>query len=348
MFKQCIKIGQRTIGGKAPCFIIAEAGSNHDRNLNQAKRLIEVAAEAGADAVKFQTFSAEKIAARTKEPIAKIDFGGAKSLFELYEMVELPREWQAELLSYAQDKGLIFLSSPFDREAVDQLYQLGVPAFKIASFELVDLPFLRYVARKRKPIILSTGMANLGEIEDALEAIYQEGNNEVVLLHCAINYPAPFESVNLAAMDTIRQAFQVPVGYSDHTSGITVPIAAVARGAKVIEKHFTIDKTLPGPDHSFALNPDELQAMVRGIREAEAAIGSPLKRAAADEAIHVKRGRRSIFAATDIPEGTMITESMLAILRPGVGLKPKYLDLVVGRKARKNIEAHEPITGDKI
>jgi len=339
-----VMIDQRAVGAGDPCFIIAEAGSNHDRKLEQARQLIDVAVEARADAVKFQTFTAEKIAARTKVAIARINFGGARSLFELYQKMELPREWQRELSAYCRERGIIFLSTPFDDEAVEQLDDLGVEAFKIASFELVHLPLIRHVARKGKPVILSTGMANLGDIEDALRVIYEQGNEQVILLHCAINYPPPFENVNLAAMDTIRQAFQVPVGYSDHTLGLTVPIAAVARGANVIEKHFTIDKTLPGPDHSFALNPDELKAMVQNIREAEAAIGSPLKRAAVDEVEHLKRGRRSVFARVDILAGTAITEEMVAVLRPGVGLKPKYLEMIVGRKARRDIEAHEPIT----
>lgn len=343
-----VMIGQRAVGEGEPCFIIAEAGSNHDCNLVQANELIDIAVAARADAVKFQTFTAEKMAARTKEDIARIDFGGAKSLFELYKKLELPREWQRELSAYCREKGIIFLSTPFDEEAVDQLDELGVEAYKIASFELVHLPLLKYVAQKGKPIILSTGMANLGEIEEALQAICEEGNEEVILLHCAINYPPAFESVNLAAMDTMRQAFQLPVGYSDHTLGLTVPVAAAARGANVIEKHFTVDKTLPGPDHSFALAPEELKAMVCCIREAEAAIGSPLKRAAPDEAEHLKRGRRSIFARADIPKGTTITEEMLAILRPGIGLKPKYLKAIVGRKARRNIKAHEPITLENI
>ena len=344
-------MGQLTVGPGESCFIIAEAGSNHDGKLEQARQLIDVAAEAGVDAVKFQTFSAVKIAARTSDRVAQLkdEFGQyGRDLFEFYKKLELPSKWQLELMTYAQVKGLIFLSTPFDEEAVDQLDELGVAAFKIASFELVHLPLLRYVARKGKPIILSTGMANLGDVEDALQTIYEEGNEQVILLHCAINYPPCFESVNLAAMDTMRQAFQVPVGYSDHTLGITVPIAAVARGADVIEKHFTIDKSLPGPDHSFALGPDELQAMVQGIREAEAAIGSPIKQMAPDELIHFQRGRRSIFAAVAIPAGTTITAEMLTILRPGVGLKPKYLEVVIGRQARRDIETHEPITWDVI
>ncbi|TDX58933.1 pseudaminic acid synthase [Orenia marismortui] len=345
-----IKIQDKLIGEDQPCFIIAEAGSNHDRDLGQAKKLIDVAAEAGVDAVKFQSFTADKIAARTEDDIMKLgdEYDTADHLYDLYAKLELPREWQEELRDYAEEKGLIFLSTPFDYDAVDQLDELGIAAFKIASFECIDLPFLKYIAKKGKPIILSTGMANLGEIEESIEAIYNEENQQLALLHCGINYPMPMEDVNLAAMDTMKQAFQVPVGYSDHTLGITVPIAAVARGAKVIEKHYTLSRDLPGPDHKFALEPEELKTMVKGIREAEAAIGSPIKKHVDSEEIHYYRGRRSIFAIKDIEKGMTITEDMVRILRPGIGLKPKYYDLVIGRKASADIKANEPITWENV
>jgi len=345
-----LKISTKIIGPNHPCFIIAEAGSNHDRDLGQAKRLIDTAVEAGADAVKFQTFTADKIAANTSHEIMKLgnEYEGVPTLYELYKGLELPREWQAELMEYAVRKGIIFLTTPFDYDAVEQMEELDVPAYKIASFELVDLPFLNYIGKKGKPVILSTGMASLGEIEEALQTVYAAGNKQVALLHCGISYPMPLPDVNLAVMDTLNMAFQVPVGYSDHSLGITVPIAAAARGAMVIEKHFTIDKSLKGPDHKFALNPDELKAMVKGIREAEMCVGSPVKRLAESEKIHHQRGRRSIFAATDIPRGTVITGEILAILRPGVGLHPRYLDTVIGRKAAVDIKANDPITWDKI
>ncbi len=345
-----IKIGHRIIGPGHPAFIIAEAGSNHDRDLGQAKQLIDLAVEAGADAVKFQTFTADKIAANTGHAIVKLgnEYDGVPTLYELYKGLELPREWQQELADYARGKGIIFLSTPFDYDAVNELESIGMLAFKVASFEMVDLPFLKYIAGKGKPVILSTGMADLGEVEEALEAIYLTGNQQVILLHCGISYPMPFGEVNLKAMDTLREAFQLVVGYSDHTPGISVPLAAVARGAKVIEKHFTLDKSLKGPDHKFALGPEELKAMVKGIREVEAALGSPVKGPAPAEEIHRARGRRSIFARVDIPRGTVISEEMLAILRPGVGLKPKFLELVVGRESRRDIRANEPITWELI
>lgn len=345
-----IKIGDRIIGPGQPVFIIAEAGSNHDRNLDQAKKLIDVAVDAGADAVKFQTFTAERIAANTTHEIMKLgnEYEGVQTLYELYKELELPRVWQKELRDYAGEKGIIFLTTPFDYQAVEEMEELDITVYKIASFEMVDLPFLRYIAQKGKPVILSTGMASLGEIEEALEAIYDTGNRQVVLLHCGISYPTPLEDVNLAVTETLKKAFQVPVGYSDHSLGITVPIAAAALGAAVIEKHFTIDNSLKGPDHKFALNPEELKAMVRGIREAEMCIGSAVKKLADSEKIHYQRGRRSIFAITDIARGTEIRAEMLAILRPGVGLHPRYLELVIGRKAAANIKANEPITWDKI
>ena len=345
-----IKIGNRLIGPGEPTFIIAEAGSNHDRDLGQAKKLIDIAVQAGVDAVKFQTFTAEKIAANTSHKITQLgtEYEGVKTLYDLYKGLELPREWQRELMEYAIERGVIFLTTPFDYDAVEEIEELDIPAYKIASFELVDLPFLHYIAEKGRPVILSTGMASLGEIEEALKAVYSGGNRQVILLHCGISYPLPLADVNLAVMDTLRMAFQVPVGYSDHTLGITVPLAAVARGAKVIEKHFTVDNSLKGPDHKYALNPGELKAMVKGIREAERCIGSSVKSLTESEKIHHQRGRRSIFAVTDIPCGTEIKREMLAILRPGIGLHPRYFEIVIGRKAAVDIKANEPITWDNI
>jgi len=348
MTSKKVRIRNRMVGNGEPCFIIAEAGSNHDGKFQQAKQLIDIAANSGADAVKFQTFQADKIAARTSHQVASIDLAGTRTLHELYKKMELPRQWQRKLADYARDKGIIFFSTPFDEDAVDELNGLGVPAFKVASFELVHLPLLKHIARKGKPVILSTAMADLDEIKEAIEAILEEDNDQIVLLHCGVGYPLKVEDVNLAAMETLKQAFPYPVGYSDHTLGLAVPFAAVARGASMIEKHFTISRSLPGPDHPFALEPHELKAMVQGIRDVEKAIGSAQKKMLDSELIHYQRGRRSIFAKVDIPEGTVITEDMLAILRPGIGLKPRYLHAVVGRKAQVDIEAHEPITWDKI
>jgi N-acetylneuraminate synthase/N,N'-diacetyllegionaminate synthase len=331
--------------------VIAEAGTNHNGSFDTALALVDCAADAGADAVKFQTFRADALVAPTDHPIARLNdsFGrfGA-TVHEMFRKAEMPLEWLPKLFAHAQSRGIMFLSTPFDEQSADVLNDLGVPAFKIASYEVVHLPLLRYVARFGKPMLISTGMADLGEIEDALDAIRGEGNNEIALFHCPIGYPVAFENVHLAAMDTLRQAFGVPVGLSDHTLGITAPLAAVARGADLIEKHFTLDAHQHGPDHDFAAEPATLKAMIRGIRDVTAAVGDPRKICQPSEELHYRRGRRSLFAACNIPEGTTITAEMLAVLRPGVGLKPKYLDVVVGRSARKFISAFSPITWDDV
>lgn len=345
-----VVVGSKVIKQGGRPFVIAEAGSNHDRDLAQAKKLIDVAVAAGADAVKFQVFTADRIAADTDAAVAKLgdEFGGVPTLYQLYKGLELPREWQRLLKEYADAKGIMFLATPFDYEAVDELDALGVLAFKVASFEMVDLPFLRYIARKGKPIFLSTGMATLGEIEEALNAIYETGNRQVVLMHCGSSYPLPYEQVNLAAIDTMVQAFGVPVGYSDHTLGVSIPIAVAARGGCAIEKHFTLSRNLTGPDHKFAVEPEELKALVQGVQQAWQAIGSARKGPAPTEMRELARGRRSIFARTFIPAGTVITADMVAVLRPGIGLAPKYLDVVVGRRAARDIKPNEPITWDVI
>jgi len=340
-----LKIADKLIGDGQPCFIIAEAGANHNRNLDMAKELIDAAVEAGADAVKFQTYSAETLYSR-KTP--KFSYLKDQDVWQLIKAIELPREWQGYLADYCQKKGIIFLSTPFDFRAVDELAELNVPAYKIASFELVDLTLLRYTAQKGKPVIISTGMANLGDIEDAIKAIRQEHNDQIALLHCNSLYPTPAGVVNLKAIDNMGAAFGLPVGFSDHTLGITIPIAAVARGAKIIEKHYTLDRNLPGPDHPFALEPDELKNMVTAIREVEAALGHGRKERAPEEEEMYTKGRRSIIAAQDIPQGTVIIREMLTVKRPGYGIAPKYIDLVVGRTAKRDIETDEPITWNEI
>lgn len=345
-----VTIGSRVVGPGHPAYIIAEAGSNHDRKLDQALRLVDVAAEAGADAVKFQTFNAEKIQARTRDRASYLDtlVEKGRSMQDVFRDLELPREWHARLAEHARGAGLDFLSTPFDEEAVDLLVSLGVPAIKIASFELWHLPLIRHAARSGKPLILSTGMADLGDIEEALAAVRQEGNADAILLHCAVNYPPAWADLNLRAIATMAAAFGVPVGYSDHSPGHTAPVVAVTLGARMIEKHFTIDRTLPGPDHPFALEPRELAEMVRAIREAETSLGTGEKRRAAAEEELYRVARRSLFAAVDIAKGTVITRGMIAVLRPGTGLKPRDLDTVVGRTARADIRANDPITWDVI
>ena len=341
-------IGQRKIGAGNPCFIIAEAGSNHNRNLDLAFQLIDAAVAAKADAVKFQTFSADTIVSQAALELTRMDSGDYRTAYELFKNIELPRSWQKELHDYAKSKGICFLSTPFDEAAINELEMIGIPAFKIASFELNHFPLLRQAAQCGKPVLLSTGMATLGEIEEALEVLDANGCRQVGLFHCGVGYPMEPASVNLRAMDTMAAAFQCPVGYSDHTLGIAVPVAAAARGAKMIEKHFTLKRNLPGPDHAFALEPDELAAMVSSIRIVEAALGSPLKKPAACEHLYLDRGRRSIFAAEKIPANVVIEKSMLAILRPGAGLHPRYMDFIAGRKATRDIHPNEPIRWEHI
>jgi sialic acid synthase SpsE len=337
-------IGGRQVGGGAPCYVIAEAGANHNRDLGVAKELVDVAADAGADAVKFQTYTGTALYS-SKTPRFEY-LQDERSPQELLDAIALPRDWQPLLAEHARSRGIAFFSTPFDDDAVDSLAALGVPAMKIASFELVDLPLIRKAALVGSPVILSTGMATYGEIEDALGAVRDTGNDRVALLRCASVYPAAPEIMNLRAMETMRAAFGIPVGLSDHTTGIAVPIGAAALGAELIEKHFTLSRGMEGPDHTFALEPDELRAMIAGVREAEAALGSGRLDGPSDaEAVEMYTlARRSIVAAADIPAGTAITREMLTTKRPGYGIKPKDIDLVVGRSARVDIEADDVLT----
>jgi len=340
-----VKIAGKMIGKGEPCFIIAEAGVNHNGDVNLAKKLIDVAKEAGADAVKFQTFKAEEVVTRSAEKAKyqKETTPAEESQYEMIRKLELAGEDFRGLFAYAQEKGVLFLSSPFDKGSVDLLSELGVSAFKIPSGEITNFPLLRYIARKGKPIILSTGMATQEEVGEALEIIKQEGIDDIILLHCVSSYPAKIEDMNLKAMDTLRNAFKLPVGLSDHSIGVTIPIAAAALGACVIEKHFTLDKNLPGPDHRASVEPDELKQMITAIRDVERAMGNGIKKPTKVEEENKKVVRRSIVAGVDIPQGTIITEDMLAIKRPGTGLEPKYLGEVIGRTAKETIKQDELI-----
>lgn len=345
-----VSLGRRLVGDGHPCYVIAEVGANHNRDLDTARRLIDVATDAGVDAVKFQTYNGRALYS-TKTP--RFDYLGdlgAKPVHELLEEIALPRDWQPLLAKHCQGAGIEFLSSPFDREAVDQLDALDVPAFKVASFELVDLELIAYIASKRRPVILSSGMATIGEVEDAIEAALGAGARDVCILQCASMYPAPPSIINMRAMQTMKAAFGVPVGISDHTLGIHIAPAAVALGANLVEKHFTLDRSQRGPDHSFAIEPDELHDLVRHIRDVEAAMGDGRKRGPSEaEAIEMfSKARRSIVAACAIPAGTRITKDMLSIKRPGYGIKPKLIHTVVGRIASVTIEEDEVITWDKV
>ncbi|MEA2654502.1 MAG: hypothetical protein QOI37_1729 [Chloroflexota bacterium] len=342
---ETVLIGDRPVGLGAPVYIIAEAGSNHDRDLDQARRLIDVAVEAGADAVKFQTFRADAIVAETTTRARYLDaiLPPGQTMSDLFRGLELPREWHAELKQHAEAQGIDFLSTPFDHEAVDLLDELGVKAFKVATYELWHLPLIRDVASRGKPIICSTGMADMGDVQDAVDTVAATGNEQLILLHCVVNYPPPFSDLNLRAIETMRTAFRVPVGYSDHSPGLLAPIVATTLGAAVLEKHFTTDRSRPGPDHRFALEPDELLAMVQAVRDTEAALGDGVKRMAAAEADLYVTARRSLFAARSIEAGTVMLEADVAILRPGTGIEVRDLPRVVGRTARRRIDRHEPL-----
>ena len=349
-----IKIGNKWIGKGESCFIIAEAGVNHNGNVNLAREMIDVAKDAGTDAVKFQSFKAENVVTQNaekaeyqKETIG-IEEKEEESQYTMIKKLELAEEDFKELAEYAKKKDLLFLSSPFDKESVDLLDEINVPAFKVASGELTNFLLLQHIAKKGKPIILSTGMATLGEIEDTLKIIRNEGVGDIILLHCVSNYPAKIEDVNLKAMETLKYAFKLPTGFSDHTLGITVSIAAVALDACVIEKHFTLERNLPGPDHKASLEPDKLKKMVKAIRDVEKALGSGIKKPTKDEEETKKIVRRSIIAKANIPKGTIIAGDMLDVKRPGIGIEPKYLNLVIGRKAKEDIKKDYIMTWNKI
>lgn len=345
-----VKIGNRWLGEGEPCFIIAEAGVNHNGDVNLAKKLIEVAREAGADAVKFQTFKTEEVVTpgAEKAEYQKETTNSEESQFAMIKKLELSDSDFEEISKYTQRQGILFLSSPFDNGSVDLLEELGVPAFKVGSGEITDFPLLQYIARKHKPVILSTGMSTIGEVAAALKVIRGEGTEEIILLHCVSSYPAKIADMNLRAMATLEETFKLPVGLSDHTLGITVPIAAVALGACAIEKHFTLDKSLPGPDHKASLEPEELKEMVAAIRDVAQALGDGVKRLTKDEEKTKKVARRSIVAKVDIAKGTVIAAEMLAIRRPGTGIEPGNLGMVIGKTAKKNIKSDEMITFSEV
>lgn len=336
-----IKIANHIIGAGCPAFVLAEAGVNHNGNLDLARKLIETAAAAGADAIKFQTFKAANLATRDA-PKANYQLDTTDAQESQYDMLcrlELSAEAHAELMAHCRKNRLLFLSTPFDEESANLLETLGVPAFKISSGEITNLPFLEHVARKGKPILLSTGMSELGEVEMAVKKIREQGNEQIVLLQCVSNYPAEPADVNLRAMAAMASACNTLTGYSDHTLGSEAPLAAVALGACVIEKHFTLDRNLPGPDHRASLEPDELKALVRSIRIVEAALGNGIKRPAASEENTRQVARKSLVAARDLPAGTRLEKEMIAIKRPGTGLAPALRDDLVGRTLNTDVAA---------
>ena len=320
---------------------IAEAGINHDGSLEKAKQMVDQAAAAGADYVKFQSFKADKLVTADALTSSYIDAGShqGESFRDVLARLELDAAAHVELKNYCDDKKIKFLSTAFDNESFDFLLELGIDAVKVASGDVTNLPLIRHMARAKLPMIISTGMATLGEIEEALEAVVSQGNENITLLHCISWYPAEIETTNLRYMETLRHAFGYSVGYSDHTLGINMSIVARALGATVIEKHFTLDKTAFGPDHAASIEPAEMVALVQGLREVEAGLGTSSRQFFAKEIGQRKVHRRSIVVAKPIKKGEILTQDNLTIKRPGIGIKPKYLEQIIGKPVRRDYEA---------
>lgn len=341
-----LEIGDRKVGDGYPCFVIAEIGSNHNQDFDLARRMIDAAADAGVDAVKFQTFRASSHYSKKSPGFGYLDY---VDTHELIRSLELDRSWQSDLKQHAEDRGVIFFSSPCDSDAIVGLAELDIPVYKVASFDLTDDSLVSEIAAIGKPMILSTGMASWMDIQFALDAARNKGNDQIILLQCTSLYPAPVHLTNLRAMSSMRSVFGTLVGYSDHTIGNHISLAAVAMGACIIEKHFTLDRTMPGPDHAFATEPDEMREMMQRIREIEAAFGNGLKNGPHQEELEMaEKGRRSLHARVPIAKGQVITAEMLVIKRPGMGIPPLLKAQVIGRTARKNIDADQWITWDML
>lgn len=332
-------LNQRAIGEGARCFVIAEAGVNHNGQLDLAHRLVDAAADSGADAVKFQTFEADALAAEDapKAEYQKKTAGAAESQRDMLRKLMLSEQAHVELKRHAEERGLFFFSTPFDERSAELLDRVGIALLKVPSGELTNLPFLRSLARRRLPMILSTGMADLDEVAAAVDVVRASGLSALALLHCTSSYPAPPESVNLRAMQTLRAQFGVPVGYSDHTRGAAIPIAAVALGACILEKHLTLDRNLPGPDHTASMEPVDFRAMVEAVRATEMALGDGSKRPHSCE-LDVRRvARKSLFTARPIDAGAALCAEDLVARRPAGGISPAALDRLIGRRLKRRL-----------
>ena len=336
-----IRIEDREIGQCRPCFIIAEVGVNHNGDPELAMKMVEAAAEAGADCVKFQTFRAQEFVNDAEETYTYTSKGRevTESMLEMFQRLELKQEDFARLFEHTRELGLVPLSTPTDREAVDLLDELGAEAFKIGSDDLVYTPFLEYVAAKGKPVILSTGMAGMEDVERAVAAVCGAGNEQIILLHCVSLYPTPDDQVNLHRIAALRERFGLAVGFSDHSSGITAALGAVALGGCMVEKHFTLNRDLPGPDHWFSADPAELKELVSALRRMEAHLGAEDAALGEGEQDMASLAHRSIVASADLPAGHCIGEDDLAFRRPGTGLMPYEVDKVIGRRTRGAIAA---------
>jgi len=340
-----LKIGNRSVGPEHPCFIIAEAGVNHDGDLDRALALVDIAVRAGADAVKFQTFCTEAIVTRRapKAEYQRRTTGSSEGQFEMLKRLELSEKSHVRLIEHCTKQSIIFLSTPYDCGSVDLLDRLGVPAFKISSTDTTNLPLLTYAAGKSRPIILSTGMCSHDEVAQAVTAIHNSRNEAFALMQCTSQYPAPVAEINLRVMRTFERTFQCPVGYSDHTLGIVAAIWAVAAGASLIEKHFTLDRSTPGPDHAMSLVPAELKELVQTIRNIEAVLGDGIKRVMPCELQNKLTHQKSIVVRRRIKLGEVITLDHLTCKRPGTGLSPHHIDKVAGRRVTRDLEVDELI-----
>jgi N-acetylneuraminate synthase/N,N'-diacetyllegionaminate synthase len=336
MREKDVLIGEKVIGPGSGVFVVAEIGINHNGSVNQAEKLIDAAAEAGADAVKFQSFRADRLLIPTRDRLtAQAD--GSESTYQMLRRCELSWEDQAKLKKHAEERKILFFSTPFDEESVDFLDSLDVPAFKIASPDITHVPLLRHVASKGKPVLLSTGMSFLNEVADALWHLRAGGAKEVVLMHCVSSYPAAPEQMNLRVLHTLQSYFELPVGLSDHSKGILLSLVAVALGAVILEKHFTLDKEASGPDHGASADPDELRTLIRNLRDVETSLGDGRKKPAVTEEESRLLNRRSIVSAADIRAHEVIAPWMLTFKRPASGLEPRHWEKVIGMRTRRNI-----------
>lgn len=340
-----IKISNKVISNESSTFIIAEISANHNHDIEIAKKMIREAKRAGADAVKLQTYTADTITLNCDNEYFQIKQGtiwDGTTLHKLYEEAYTPWEWHKELMDVAREEDIICFSSPFDKSAVDFLENLNVPAYKVASFEITDIPLIEYIAHKGKPVIISTGIATIQEIQDAVETCKRANNEQIILLKCTSAYPARLEEMNLKTIPNLSDTFDVISGLSDHTLGVTVPIGAVAIGAKVIEKHFILDRNIGGPDAAFSLNIDEFKEMVASIRDIEKALGK-VNYQLTDKELKNREFSRSLFICEDVKEGNIITEKNVRSVRPGYGISPRYLPEIMGKKFNGNYKKGTPL-----
>ena len=345
-----IKIGNKSIGNGRHIFIIAELSANHLHSFDLAVKTIMAIKEVGADAVKLQTYTADTITIDSEKEYFRIKQGtpwDGNTLYKLYQEAYTPWEWQPELKKIAEDLGLLCFSSPFDKTSVDFLEKMNVPAYKVASFEITDIPLIEYIASKGKPVIISTGIAKLADIEEAVNACKRMENEQIALLKCTSAYPSPLEDVNLNTIPNLKDTFKTVVGLSDHTLGIAVPVVAVALGAKIIEKHFILDRSLGGPDAAFSLDPQEFKAMIEEVRRVEKALGE-VSYELTDKMKKSREFSRSLFIVEDVKKGETFTENNVSSIRPGFGLHPRYIKDVLGKKAARTVSKGTPLNWNLI